>query len=168
MSYLQLSISDRDEESSLLPRWAIGLTDHRHPHHPSICHLSLEWSTRIDGKWGSRSALRREIRIPMPAIDIQSLIESLQAIPALFPDECLGHDDVHTHGGCSPTRANKDRIICRSISTSSESGWGGAIYIRTNSHIWTDSQPGLAIIQIVQAHLITLPRNPKISPSSLP
>ena len=54
MQPLHLNITDRDEEYSILPRWTLWLKNRYVAHYPSTCGITLEWSTRTDGKWGKR------------------------------------------------------------------------------------------------------------------
>ena len=55
------------------------LKDRHDPHYPSQCCLGLEWSTRDDGKWGARTAQKRNIKLPLDPMEIERLIETAKS-----------------------------------------------------------------------------------------
>ena len=156
-----VNISDRDEEHSLLPRWTLALNNSLASHQPSTCSLLLEWSTRTDEKWGNRANLHRTIQIHLTPKEIDAMILKIAQLPAQYPSDCLGIDQVHTHGGHSATRSNQGSVICRSISACIGQNHQPTIYIRKDSSIWVDSEIALTILKIIEPHCINLPRNPK-------
>ena len=154
-----LSIIACGEESSRLPRWCLSFHDRHDPHYPSQCCLGLEWSTRDDGKWGARTTQKQNIKIPLDPLDVEWMIGTAKDLPSAHPSDCLGIDEVHTHGGYSPTRANSDSVICRSVSICDcEKGEYQTIcYLRENSPLWTEEEWGKNITALVQPHLTEAP-----------
>ena len=140
MQSIYLNISDRDEEHSRLPRWILSLNNKLAAHHPSTCHIILEWSTRTDGKWVGRANLNRTIPLDLSLEEIDDLIRKTSRLREEFPTECLGNEQVHTHGGNSPTRSNHDSVICRSISMVVGGSHQHTIYLRKGSPISDDTQ----------------------------
>lgn len=154
-----LSIHAWGEESSRLPRWHLSFHDRHDPHYPSQCCLGLEWSTRDDGKWGARTAQKRNIKLPLDPTEIERLIETAKHLPAVHPAYCLGIDEVHSHGGYSPPRANTDSVICRSVSlfNCENKEYQTVCYLRENSPFWTETEWGKTIMAWVQPHLTEAP-----------
>ena len=151
-----LSIQACAEESSRLPRWHLVFHDRHCPHYPAKCSLILEWSTRTDGKWGSRSAQHRTVEITMSSEEIDWMIETGKRLPTDHASECL-HDQVHTHGGYSPTRANTDSVICWYISMVENGHYQQVCYLRENSSVWMETDWGKKVMALVQPHLTEAP-----------
>jgi hypothetical protein len=153
---VSLSIQAWGEESSSMPRWDLIFHDSRHPYRLSKCLLLLEWNTRTDGKWGRRSAQHKKVEIPLAADEVDRLIDVGKRLPIDFASECL-HDQVHTHGGYSPSRADSDSVICWAVSSSENSRYMGTFYIRENSPLWTESEWGKRVMGLVSPHLTVAP-----------
>ena len=149
---IQINISDLDEEYCGFPRWSLSLHNKFTTYHRSTAHLQLEWSTRTDGKWGGRANLHRCMRLDLTSEKIEDLVQSTVSIPKNYPGEVLDHTQVHTHGGNSPTRSNRDSIICRSVSMLSGHEYS-TFYIRKDSKLWTTSFWGKEIVLLVLPHV---------------
>jgi len=148
---VQVNIMDHDEEQSKFPRWTLSLHNQFTTYHTSTARLHLEWSTRTDGKWGGRANLNRHIDIDLTSEEIESLVNSAISIQDEHPHEILDDTQVHTHGGSSPTRANKDSAICRSVSLWRMDGYS-TFYIRKDSIIWNGTLWGKEIVRLVAPH----------------
>ena len=157
-----LSIREWGEESSRLPRWNLIFLDQLHPHYPSQCVLELEWSTRSDGKWGRKTAQRRTIALPMDRDAIEQMIDAGKRLPADHTSECLDTSGVHSHGGMSPTRANTDSAICRSVSLF-DNGEYRTSYVREDSPLWTTTDWGKRIMSLVAPYFTEAPWRQKTS-----
>ena len=151
-----MSIRAWGEESSQLPRWRLIFHDRHSQYYPAQCSLNLEWSTRNDGKWGGRTAQHRSVEIPMTPDEIDWFIETGKRLPEEHASECL-IDQVHTHGGYSPTRANADSAICWGISLVENGAYHQVCYIRESSPLWIDTAWGRAVMALVQPHLTLAP-----------
>ena len=162
-----LSIMASGEESSRFPRWHLVFHDRHHPHHPSKSSLHLEWSTRSDGKWGSRSAQRRSVELTLDSDEIDWMIDVGKQLPQDHASECLHYDNVHTHGGYSPTRANADSVICWSVSLVENGEYQAVCYLRENSPLWTGTDWGKRVMNLVQPHLTEAPWRMKASERNL-
>ena len=165
-----LSITAWDEESSRLPRWHLVFHDRKHSYYASQCNLMLEWSTRSDGKWGSRSAQRKSVSLIIDEREIEWMIETGKQLPSDHSSDCLHHGEVHSHGGHSPTKSNSDSIICWHISSVENGKYQGVCYLRKNSPLWTQTDWGRNIMALVQPYLTEAPwrqkaseRNPSVS-----
>lgn len=157
MQPIYLNISDRDEEHSRLPRWTLALNNSLADHHPSTCHILLEWSTRTDGKWGRRANLNRTIQLDLSPEEIDTLILKTSRLREEFSIECLGDEQVHSHGGNSPTRSNQGSVICRSISMVVGGNHQATIYLRNDCPIWKNSEWGKEIMNRVEPYLVASP-----------
>jgi len=93
----------------------------------------------------------------MDSVEIDQLIETGRKLSANYASQCLYHDDVHTHGGCSPTRSNADSEICWSVSLVEKGHYQQIAYLPKNSPLWTESEWGKRIIAMVQPHLTEAP-----------
>ena len=87
------------------------------------------------------------------------MIAGAMHLPAAHAADCLGIHEVHTHGGYSPTRANIDSVICRSIALYDygKGEYQMNCYVRDNSPVWTDSEWGMTIMALVEPHLTEAP-----------
>lgn len=168
MEPTQLNIQARDEEDSHLPRWGLALYGKGATHYASSCYLELEWSTRNDGKWGSRSAQHRTLLLDFNAEEIEALITAATKLPQRYPNEYLNDDQVHTHGGDSPTRANEDSVICRCVSFVADAKYEPGFYIRKTSPVWTESAWGKEIMVKVAPHLAKASWRSRSQPRILP
>lgn len=142
---------DHDEEYSRFPRWTLSLHNQFTTCHTSTAHLHLEWSTRTDGKWGRRANLNRHIKLDLTSEIIESLVHSTISLQNEYPQETLNNTQVHTHGGNSPSRANIDSAICRSVSLLRADSYS-TFYIRKDSTIWDDTFWGKEIVRLVAPH----------------
>lgn len=168
MSPSQFDLQDYDEENSKFPRWNLLLTNHSHPHHPSQSVLKLKWCTRDDGKWAERNALRRTVHLDFTVDEIEASILASVRLPEFFPDDCLGSNQVHTHGGYSPTRSDESSVICRSISFVIDGDYNSRFYIRKDSKVWTESPWAMKVLAQVTPHLTEAPWRNRVQRRNLP
>jgi len=149
-----INIQAWDEEKCRLPRWLFAIRGKTDAHSPSACDLSLQWSTRDDGKWGSRSAFRKSVSISLSTEEIEMIIHGAEELMTFYPGKCLNHDQVHTHGGYSPTRDNNDSVVCYSLCLFDHGTCLPVMYLKKNSEIWTASPWGQKITDLIQPHII--------------
>lgn len=153
LAWESLTLRFWTEETSPLPRWWLSFTRSKLDGSPAAA-FGLEWSTRSDGKWGSRTALKRDFRLELTSEEIDWFVDEARRLPDTRPMECL-NDQVGSRGGESPTRT-RDGTLCVSVSFHANGNWEPGYYLTVDTPAWTETEWGRKVQALVQPHLIPL------------